>query len=346
MTQVAVIGAGSFGTALANVLADKGCQVDLYARREEMVREINEQHTNTRYLPDVTIHSAIRASSDLQEVLVGKKWVLIVTPSAAFRETLQLMRPHLEPDVSIVHATKGFDLATGQRMTQVMEDELHGLDRTRFAVISGPSHAEEVSRRLPTTVVVASRRKETAEAFQDLMMTPYFRVYTNPDVIGTEIGGALKNIIALGAGICDGLGFGDNAKSALMTRGLTEIVRLGTHLGAAYGTFFGLSGIGDLIATGTSLHSRNYRAGYALGQGKKLDEVLEQMGMVVEGVRATKAAYQLSQEEGVVMPITSVLYKVLFEDKCPKEAVADLMGRPRVHEMEEVAHHISLSWEV
>ncbi|TCP59386.1 glycerol 3-phosphate dehydrogenase (NAD(P)+) [Tumebacillus sp. BK434] len=345
MQHVAVIGAGSFGTALANVLADKGCEVDLYARRQEQADEINRDHTNSRYLPDVTLHAGIRASADIAEVVRDKKWVLVVTPSSVFRDTLQRMRPHLDPDVRVAHATKGFDLDTGQRMTEVMEEVLAEIDPGRFAVISGPSHAEEVSRRIPTTVVSASRSQRTAEGFQDLLMTPYFRVYTNPDVIGTEIGGALKNIIALGAGISDGLGYGDNTKAALMTRGITEIVRLGVSMGASQMTLTGLAGVGDLIATCTSLHSRNYRAGFALGQGKSLQEVLDQMGMVVEGVRATKAAYKIAAERGVEMPITDALYNLLFAGKSPRVAVEDLMGRRRSHEMEEVASAVPLTWE-
>jgi glycerol-3-phosphate dehydrogenase (NAD(P)+) len=256
------------------------------------------------------------------------------------------MRPYLERDAHVAHATKGFDLDTGQRMSEVMEEELTEHDPSLFAVVSGPSHAEELSRGNPTTVVVASRRQATAEGFQDLLMSSYFRVYTNPDVIGTELGGALKNIIALGVGISDGLGFGDNAKAALMTRGLTEISRLGVQLGAALMTFGGLSGLGDLIVTCTSKHSRNWRAGYALGQGKSLSEVLDQMGMVVEGVRATKAAYAIARKLDVEMPITTAIYEVLFEGKSPKTAVEDLMGRRRIHEMEEVAEAISMRWEL
>ncbi|MBL0387814.1 NAD(P)H-dependent glycerol-3-phosphate dehydrogenase [Tumebacillus sp. ITR2] len=346
MTQrVAVIGAGSFGTALAQVLADKGCLVDIYARREDQVREINENHTNSRYLPDVTLHEGIRASSDLQAVLNGTPYVLIVMPSSAFRETVQLMRPYLDPHAFVAHATKGFDVETGQRMTQIMEEELSEHDVKKFAVVTGPSHAEELSRRIPTTIVVASRARATAEAFQDLLMTSYLRLYTNPDVVGTELGGTLKNIIALGVGFSDGLGFGDNAKAALMTRGLTEISRLGMHLGAAQLTFGGLAGVGDLIATCTSKHSRNWRAGYALGQGKSLDQVLNEMGMVVEGVRATKGAYNIARQTGVDMPITTAIYQVLFEGKAPKAAVEELMGRRRIHEMEEVAEAIRLDWQ-
>lgn len=347
MTQrVAVIGAGSFGTALSQVLADKGCHVDLYARREDQVREINENHTNARYLPEVTLHANIRASSNLQEILSGKTFVLVVMPSSAFRETMREIRPYLEPNALVAHATKGVDIETGQRMSQVMEEELTEHNPLNFAVVTGPSHAEELSRRIPTTIVVASRARATAEAFQDLLMTSYFRIYTNPDVVGTELGGTLKNIIALGVGFADGLGFGDNAKAALMTRGLTEITRLGTHMGAAQLTFAGLAGVGDLIATCTSKHSRNWRAGYALGQGKSLEEVLQQMGMVVEGVRATKGAYQIAQQTGIDMPITTAIYQVLFEGKAPKAAVEELMGRRRIHEMEEVAEAIRLDWEM
>ena len=345
MTQVAVIGAGSFGTALANVLADKGCTVDLYARREELVREINEQRTNERYLPEIRLNPGIRASSNLSDVLAGKGQVLIVTPSSVFRETVRAMRPHLPPDAFVAHATKGFDVETGQRLSEVMEEEFHDHDPNRFAVISGPSHAEEVSRGLPTTLVAASRSRATAEVFQELMMHTCLRVYTNPDVIGTELGGALKNIIALGAGISDGLGYGDNSKAALMTRGLTEIARLGTELGAAQMTFAGLTGLGDLIATCTSKHSRNWRAGFALGQGKSLDEVLEQIGMVVEGVRAAKAAYAIAEKHGVDMPITKAINQMLFEGKPPSEAVEELMGRRRIHEMEEIAEYVSMKWD-
>jgi glycerol-3-phosphate dehydrogenase (NAD(P)+) len=346
MTQeVAVIGAGSFGTALAQVLADKGCRVDLYARREEQVVEINENHTNARYLPDVTLHADIRASSELQQVLQGKKHVILVMPSNAMRDTVRAMRPYLDPEALVAHATKGFDVETGQRMSEVMEEELPDHDPAKFAVVTGPSHAEELSRRIPTTIVTASRSRATAEAFQDLLMTSYFRIYTNPDVVGTELGGALKNIIALGVGFTDGLGYGDNAKAALMTRGLTEISRLGVHLGAAQLTFGGLAGVGDLIATCTSKHSRNWRAGYALGQGQNLDDVLTQMGMVVEGVRATKGAYQIAQQTGIDMPITTAMYQVLFEGKEPRAAVEELMSRRRIHEMEEVAEALRMDWE-
>ncbi|HEU4964692.1 MAG TPA: NAD(P)H-dependent glycerol-3-phosphate dehydrogenase [Bacilli bacterium] len=344
--QVAVIGAGSYGTALANILAHKGYQVDLYARRADQVQELNEQHTNSRYLPEVILHPGIRASADLPAVLKGKQRVIVVTPSSAFRTVVREMKPDLEADVYVAHATKGFDVDTRERMSEVMAEEWPHLDSSRFAVISGPSHAEELINRKPTTVVVASRRQATAEAFQDLLMTPYFRVYTNPDVIGTELGGALKNIIALGVGMCDGLAFGDNAKAALMTRGLTEIVRLGVQMGAAQLTFAGLSGIGDLIATCTSQHSRNWRAGYALGQGQSLDEVLAGIGMVVEGVRTTKAAHAIAKELGVEMPITQQIYEVLFDGKSSKAAVEDLMTRRRIHEVEEVAEAVSLSWEL
>ncbi|WP_018133211.1 NAD(P)H-dependent glycerol-3-phosphate dehydrogenase [Effusibacillus pohliae] len=342
--SVAVIGAGSWGTALAMVLADNGCNVSLWARRQELVEEIRAQRTNSRYLPGVTLPESIAPTADLEQAVAGKKHVLVVVPSLAFRDTMKQLAHVLGPNTKLVHATKGFDTENLARMSEVILQEVTALDPSNLAVLSGPSHAEEVSRRCPTTVVIASKKRSTAECFQDLLMNSYFRVYTNPDVVGTELGGALKNIIALGVGLSDGLGFGDNAKAALMTRGLTEISRLGVELGAAQMTFAGLAGIGDLIVTCTSKHSRNWRAGYQLGQGRKLDEVLSSMNMVVEGVRATQAAFRLAEKHRVEMPITSEIYQVLFQGKSPRTAVEDLMGRGKTHEMEEVAR-ISMTWD-
>lgn len=342
--SVAVIGAGSWGTALAIVLADNGYKVGLWARRQEVVDEILSERTNSKYLPGVQLPDSILPTADLERAVEGQRHVLVVLPSVAFRDIMRQLSPLIKRDTKFIHATKGFDKHSQVRMSQVALEEIPHLDPKNLAVLSGPSHAEEVSRRCPTTVVVASRSRTTAELFQDLFMNSYFRVYTNPDVTGTELGGALKNIIALGVGLSDGLSFGDNAKAALMTRGLMEISRLGTKLGAAQMTFAGLAGIGDLIVTCTSRHSRNWRTGYQLGQGKSLDEALAGMHMVVEGVHATKAAHRLAETHGVVMPITSEIYRVLFEGKSPRAAVEDLMGRGKTHEMEEVAR-ISMDWE-
>jgi glycerol-3-phosphate dehydrogenase (NAD(P)+) len=249
------------------------------------------------------------------------------------REIVQSVTSHVRPSQIIIHATKGFEADTLQRMSEVIAGELTQIDSGSVVVLSGPSHAEEVVRRCPTTVVVASERQDKAEAAQNLFITPNFRVYTNPDVAGVEIAGALKNIIAIGAGMSDGLGFGDNAKAALVTRGLAEITRLGTAMGANPLTFAGLAGIGDLVVTCTSKHSRNWRTGFQLAQGQTLAEVLQTMGMVVEGVRTTKAAMSLAARYRVEMPIAAQLFEVLFHGKHPRAAVENLMGRGKTHEI-------------
>ncbi|KRE98215.1 glycerol-3-phosphate dehydrogenase [Paenibacillus sp. Soil766] len=337
MTQkVSVLVAGSWGTALASVLADNGKEVLLWSRNEEQVVEINEKHTNSRFLKEISLSPSIIATHSLQEAVQDVDAIIMVVPSSGMREVASRIRPFLKKDTLIIHATKGFETGTLKRMTEVLADELPEMDPKRFVVLSGPSHAEEVICKMPTTVVVAAEDLEAAEAAQDLLITRYFRVYTNPDVTGVEVGGALKNIIGLGAGLTDGLDFGDNAKAALVTRGLAEITRLGTAMGANPLTFAGLAGIGDLIATCTSKHSRNWRAGNKLAKGIPLDDVLKEMGMVVEGVKTTKAAYDLAKRYDVTMPITNELHNVLFEGKSPQLAAGDLMGRLRTHEMEEL----------
>jgi glycerol-3-phosphate dehydrogenase (NAD(P)+) len=276
----------------------------------------------------------------MEEAVREAEAIILAAPSAAMREVCKQLRPLLEAKKAheplLIHVTKGFETETKKRMTTVIAEELPMLDIDHIVVLSGPSHAEEVIMRGPTTVVVASGDIKAAEAAQDLFINDYFRVYTNPDVIGVEVGGALKNIIALGAGLIEGLGFGDNAKAALITRGLAEITRLGVKMGANPLTFAGLAGIGDLVGTCTSKHSRNWRAGYMLGQGKALSEVLINVGMVVEGVKTTNAAYELAQLYHVSMPITEALYHVLFSNRTPREAVSDLMRREKTHEIEEV----------
>lgn len=337
MTQkVSVLVAGSWGTALASVLADNGKEVLLWSRNEEQVVEINEKHTNSRFLKEISLSPSIIATHSLQEAVQDADAIIMVVPSSGMREVASRIRPFLKKDTLIIHATKGFETGTLKRMTEVLADELPEMDPKRFVVLSGPSHAEEVICKMPTTVVVAAQDLQAAEAAQDLLITRYFRVYTNPDVTGVEVGGALKNIIGLGAGLTDGLDFGDNAKAALVTRGLAEITRLGTAMGANPLTFAGLAGIGDLIATCTSKHSRNWRAGNKLAKGIPLEDVLKEMGMVVEGVKTTKAAYDLARRYEVTMPITNELHNVLFEGKSPQLAAGDLMGRVRTHEMEEL----------
>lgn len=334
--KTAVLVAGSWGTAIASVLADNGHEVVLWTRNEKQAGEINATHRNSKFLSEATLPEAIRATTSMEDALRGAHAVIVVAPSSAMREVAAAMKPCLAQDTLLIHATKGFESGTLKRMSEVLSEELPDYPAERIVVLSGPSHAEEVIQQSPTTVVVASASLEAAEEAQDLLINSYFRVYTNNDVVGVEMGGALKNIIALGAGLCDGLGFGDNARAALLTRGLTEMTRLGTAMGGVPATFSGLAGIGDLIVTCTSKHSRNWRAGSLLAQGLSLDEVLSRMGMVVEGVRTTQAAYVLARQFEISMPITTELHKVLFEGKDPQSAVDDLMERNRKHEMPEV----------
>lgn len=334
--KIAVLGAGSWGTALALVLADNGLDVTMWAKNKERIAELNTHHTNSRYLPDILLPASIRGTTSLAEALEGCGTVVLAVPTKAIREVARQIVQTAESPVTVVHVSKGIEPDSLLRISEMIEQEMPKNALKDVVVLSGPSHAEEVSLRHPTTVAVSSHSLEAAQHIQDLFMNQNFRVYTNPDMIGVEIGGALKNIIALAAGISDGLGYGDNAKAALITRGLAEIARLGTKMGANPLTFSGLAGIGDLIVTCTSVHSRNWRAGNMLGQGKKLDEVLESMGMVVEGVRTTKAGYQLSQKYDVQMPITQALYHILFKEQDPKKAVDDLMARVKKHELEDL----------
>lgn len=336
MAVVAIAGAGSWGTALAMVLADNGHEVRLWGHREELMQEINETRMNSRYLPGVELPDGIRAYASLESALQGVENILLVVPTKAYRDVLRQIRTMLSSPVTFIHASKGIEPDSSKRISEVIEEEIPAHLIASVVVLSGPSHAEEVGLRHPTTVTSASKHMEAAEIVQDLFMNSYFRVYTNPDIIGVELGGALKNIIALAAGITDGLGLGDNAKAALMTRGLTEIARLGRMMGANPLTFAGLTGMGDLIVTCTSVHSRNWRTGHMLGKGQTLEDVLANMGMVVEGVRTTKAAYQLAHKMDVEMPITTALHEVLFNGKDVKGAVESLMGRVRKHEMEAI----------
>ncbi|WP_173916290.1 NAD(P)H-dependent glycerol-3-phosphate dehydrogenase [Halobacillus sp. Marseille-Q1614] len=338
MSKVAVLGAGSWGTALAIVLADNGHDVHLWSHRKEHAEKINETHQNEKYLKDITIPSNVTASSDMKEVVSDTEHIVLVVPTKAIREVCKELVRYLDQKVVLTHASKGIEPETYKRVSEVIAEEISRDKYKDIVVLSGPSHAEEVSLRHPTTVTVSAEDLSVAKSVQDLFINEQFRVYTSPDLVGVELGGSLKNIIALGAGISDGLGFGDNAKAALITRGLAEIARLGTSMGANPLTFSGLTGVGDLIVTCTSSHSRNWRAGYKLGKGAKLDEVLEDMGMVVEGVRTTKAAYQLSKKQEVDMPITAGIYEVLFNDADPHDVVTQLMTRIRRHEMEDLTN--------
>lgn len=341
---VAVLGAGSWGTALAILLANKGCNVSIWGRRREQLETMIETGENKEYLPGVALPSNINLTWDLEKCLYKNDYILVVVPSHAMREIICLIKNLIKDNTVIISASKGLEVSTLLRMTEVIKEELPEDMHRYIAVISGPSHAEEVSRGLPAAVVTAASTKEIAEKVQNLFITSRFRVYTNPDIIGVELGGALKNIIALGTGINDGLEFGDNSRAGLMTRGIAEITRLGNAMGADPLTFLGLSGVGDLIVTCGSMHSRNRRAGILIGQGKTVDEVFSLLKMAVEGIRTTKAAYNLQKKYSTEMPITTELYKVLFESKTPLEALETLMGRARKHEIEEVVRQKLWKW--
>ncbi|MEW5784765.1 MAG: NAD(P)H-dependent glycerol-3-phosphate dehydrogenase [Bacillota bacterium] len=335
--QVAVVGAGGWGTALAAALAGEGATVNLWVRNSELYKTIVLKRINETYLPGVKLPPEVRPTLNLSEALQGKELVLMTVPSHGVRSAAVAIRGYLSQKAIIVCAAKGLEENTYLRMSQVLEQEWGEHFRARIAVLSGPNHAEEVSRGIPTATVVAATNRETALLVQEAITTPFLRVYTNPDPIGVEIGGALKNIIALGAGIVEGLGLGDNTKAALVTRGLVEMTRLGTAMGARARTFAGLSGLGDLYVTCSSVHSRNRAVGLQLGQGKLLGEILANMKMVAEGVTTTRAAWALSKRVGVDMPITGEIYRVLFEGKNPRAAVEALMRRESKAETEDIA---------
>lgn len=335
MEKVTVLGAGSWGTALATVLADNGHDTLIWSHRADQAAEIQDHHTNAKYLPDVTLPTNLKATSDIEAAVHHADVIVMAVPTAGIRETCQKIMAHITAPTLFVHVSKGIEPGTLMRISDIMREELATEYISDLVVLSGPSHAEEVVKHHPTTVAAACENLTAAERVQDLFMNAYFRVYTNQDVIGVEVGGALKNVIALAAGAIDGIGYGDNAKAALITRGLAEISRLGVKMGAEPLTFMGLTGMGDLIVTCTSVHSRNYRAGFKLGEGKKLDQILDEMGMVVEGVRTAKAAHQLAEKYDVSLPIANALYSVLFEGKAPLDAVDDLMLRMKKRELDE-----------
>ena len=334
--KVSVIAAGSWGTALSMVLFENGHDVTVWSRSEEQVKEIIQTHKNESFLPGVVIPEGIKFTSDKKLALENAEIIVFSIPSQHYRNVLtDFYNLGIIPkDAILVNVSKGIDMETLETISQITD---RIVPSATFVALSGPSHAEEVAMRLPTALVSASKSREAAECIQDLFSNDYIRVYTNPDVIGVEISGALKNIIALGAGISDGLGYGDNAKAALITRGIKEIAILGIAMGANVDTFKGLAGVGDLIVTCTSMHSRNRRCGILLGEGYTLNEAVEKVGMVVEGAYTVKSAYALKKKYQLDMPITTELYKVLYEDKNAREAVNHLMTRQRKHELDEYA---------
>ncbi len=340
MKKITVLGAGSWGTAQALLLSKKTRKIALWGRVEDGIEEMRAEWENKRFLPGVRLSDNIEPISDLKTAVDNTELIVMAVPTQAVREVLILLAPHLQPDTIIVNTAKGLEIKTATRLSRVAEDVLGREIREHYAVLSGPSHAEEVARGLPTVVTVASYSREVAFFVQDTFMSPVFRVYTNPDVAGVELGGALKNIIALATGMCDGLGYGDNTRAALMTRGLTEITRMGVALGGDYRTFSGLSGMGDLVVTCGSKYSRNRQAGELLGQGYNLQQAMEQIGMAVEGVHTVRVVNKIADQMGVDMPISKACYDILYKNTSARETVQILMKRRKKHELEEIAVNI------
>lgn len=335
MANVGVMGAGSWGTALALLLHSNGHQVTVWSINEEEVEMLSKEREHKSKLPGVKIPEDMVFTSDMETSIKEKDFLVLAVPSAFTRGTARNMKPFVKEGQIIVDVAKGIEEDTLMTLSQQIEEEI---PQANVAVLSGPSHAEEVGRGLPTAVVIGAKTEETARYLQEMFMNHVFRVYISPDMLGMELGGALKNVIALAAGIADGMGYGDNTKAALITRGIAEIARLGVKMGGAIESFTGLTGIGDLIVTCASVHSRNRKAGYLMGQGKTMEEAMAEVKMVVEGVYSAKAAAKLGKKYGVALPIVDKVNEVLFEGKDPKEAVDELMLR------DSKAEHSALPW--
>lgn len=341
MVKIAVIGAGSWGTALANLLAKKGLSVVLLARREEVAHAIGERHENPFYLPGISLSSRLKATTEAEEILPKAEVIVFAVPSHALRETIRQLKPLLKNPVPLVSTIKGIEEKTQATMSQVLAEELGSSWQAMFTVLSGPSFAEEVAKEFPTAVTLAGYDREITTRIQKLFSCPYFRVYRSTDVIGVELAGALKNIIAIAVGISDGLKLGFNARAALITRGLAEISRLGLRLGANPLTFSGLAGLGDLVLTCTGPLSRNRSVGLRLGKGEKLSQILSDMTQVAEGVRTTASVKELSERLKVEMPITQAVYRVLYQEEDPLKMAQDLLSRELKEEFGELALHLS-----
>ena len=336
MANVGIMGAGSWGTALALLLHKNGHNVTVWSINDDEVKMLSIKREHESKLPGVKIPDDMEFTSEMESAIKGKDFIVLAVPSPFTRSTARNMKPYVAEGQIIVDVAKGIEESTLMTLSQQIEEEI---PQANVAVLSGPSHAEEVGRGLPTIVVIGAKTKETAEYLQDMFMNEVFRVYTSPDMLGMELGGSLKNVIAPAAGIADGLGYGDNTKAALITRGIAEIARLGVKMGGAIESFTGLTGIGDLIVTCASVHSRNRKAGYLIGQGMSMQEAMDEVKMVVEGVYSTKAAVKLGKEYGVSLPIIDKVNEVLFEGKDPREAVNELMLR------DSKAEHTALPWK-
>ena len=333
--RIGVIGAGSWGTTLANLLAEKGHHVDLWVREEEVYNQIKEDRINKTFLPDMKLVLTLNPVRIYKEALADKEIVLMVVPSHVFRDVLNNMKPYLRPDIKLMAATKGIENDTLKIMSQVVEDLLPKEYSNLFACLAGPSFAREVIVKQPAAVTIACRDLGHAELLQRLFSTEFFRVYISDDLVGVQLCGALKNVIAIAAGAADGLGFGLNARAALITRGLAEITRLGVAMGANPMTFAGLSGIGDLVLTSTGDLSRNRTVGLKIGQGMTLEEITSGMNMVAEGIKTSISSYELAKKMGVEMPIINQVYEILYQGKDPRKAVRELMTRELKKELED-----------
>lgn len=331
MTKIAVLGAGSWGTALANIASENGHDVRLWTHRADQVVEINQQHQNVKYLPDTTLTDRLVATNDMLAAVKDVDIVLSVVPTKAVRQVAQQLTKALQElsqKVILAHATKGLEPGTYKRISEMLAEEVPEANRSALVVVSGPSHAEDVIKHDLTAVSIGSSDESAAKLLQLALSNHNFRAYTNHDLLGSELFAALKNIVAIGSGMLIGLGYGANAQAALITRSLVEMRELGLAMGAKESTLYELAGIGDLIVTGMSPNSRNYRAGVALGKGRDLQQVIDDMGMVIEGVSTTKAVYDFSKTYHVNMPITDAIYQALYENKPLREAIKDLMSRP------------------
>ena len=335
-TRIGVVGGGAWGTALAKLLADKGFLLDLWVFESEVREQIEKNRENKIFLPDVKLPENIIPSNDIETVVKEKDLVLVVVPSHCMRDVAGQMKNFISPGTIIVTASKGIENKTHMIMTQILAEKIDFLPKENFAVLSGPSFAREVANNVPTVVAVASTSREISEYVQEIFSCPTFRVYVNDDPIGTQIGGAMKNVVAIAAGICDGMKMGLNPRAALITRGLAEMNRLGTKLGADPLTLAGLAGVGDLLLTCTGALSRNYTLGRQIGEGKKPDDIISEMIMVGEGVKTTRSVYNLSKKLGVDLPICNEVYFVLFEGCSVKETVEHLMNRSLKHELDGV----------
>jgi len=332
--KISVIGAGSWGTALSVVLQSKGHEVLLWAREPEIAEAVNTRHHNPTYLPDLDLPPSMEATSDFSRAASGRDMLVFATPSHTMREIAERTKSYLSGNELVVTVSKGIEKQSFMTMTQVLTEVFRDvIIEDHIGTLSGPSHAEEVARGKPTVVVSAANSRATARIIQETFMTPMFRVYVNHDVMGVEVAAAVKNIMAIAAGIVDGADLGDNAKAALLTRGLLEIKRLGTRLGASQDTFSGLAGVGDLIVTCTSEHSRNRYVGFHIGKGEKLQDIRKRMSMIAEGVKTTRSVYEWSRHLGIEMPITEMVYRVLFEEKEPMQAMFELMTRESKEEI-------------